>query len=364
MKRTVAIALVALASLAANVLVSADQTPAAPQAPAPAAPPAAAGPGRGGGGPVVSPEVLTDGRVTFRLRAPGATSVGVNLSGRQGQGPIAMQKDAQGLWSVTTDAMAPDIYTYSLAVDGGTINDPTNRQVQTSFGSFQSMVVVPGPAAVAAGAGRAARRHHAAHLPLDRRERRPRTSSSTRPPGYDARRAQPYPVLYLLHGLGDDAERWMTGGGGAHNIFDNLIAAKSAVADGRGHAARLRHVDGPGRRARRREHHRLHDILLNELMPIVDKAYNVSKQPRGARDRGPLDGRRRNRSTSASTTSTVSRGSARSAPRRSLWPALSRTRRLAGTGTGRARRAWCAVVEAPRRSRRSIRLSSPRRSRR
>ena len=35
------------------------------------------------------------------------------------------------------------------------------------------------------------------------------------PPGYDARRSQPYPVLYLLHGLGDDAERWMNGGGGA-----------------------------------------------------------------------------------------------------------------------------------------------------
>ena len=35
-----------------------------------------------------------------------------------------------------------------MIVDGATLNDPANRQVQTSFGSFQSMVVVPGPTAV------------------------------------------------------------------------------------------------------------------------------------------------------------------------------------------------------------------------
>ena len=38
----------------------------------------------------------------------------------------------------------------------------------------------------------------------------------------------PYPVLFLLHGLGDDAERWMNGGA-ANVILDNLIAQQKAV---------------------------------------------------------------------------------------------------------------------------------------
>jgi len=32
------------------------------------------------------------------------------------------------------------------------------------------------------------------------------------PAGYDAKRKERYPVLYLLHGLGDDAQSWLTQG--------------------------------------------------------------------------------------------------------------------------------------------------------
>ena len=93
------------------------------------------------GGPVKSPEIAADERVTFRLRAPNAKEVAVSIGGKR----LPMQKDEQGVWSVTSDPMAPDFYTYSLVIDGATINDPSNRQVQTSFGSFQSMFIVPGP---------------------------------------------------------------------------------------------------------------------------------------------------------------------------------------------------------------------------
>ena len=61
-------------------VVAGAQSPPAQQPPAPSAqtPPAAA-PGRGGrGGPaVVSPQIEADGRVTFRLLAPTATTVTV-----------------------------------------------------------------------------------------------------------------------------------------------------------------------------------------------------------------------------------------------------------------------------------------------
>ncbi len=249
------------------------------QQPAPGAPPAApaaAAPqaGRGGRGapPVKSPEVAADGRVTFRLRAPNAKEVAVSMGGKQ----LAMQKDDQGVWSLTSDPMTPDIYTYSLVVDGTSMNDPNNRQAQTSFGSFQSMVVVPGPKPwlPAPGVSRGAVTRHAYHSAVANDDR---DFFVYTPAAYDARRSQPYPVLYLLHGLGDDAERWLTGGGGAANILDNLIAENKAVpmivvsplgygtsqgpAGGRGSANLIGYSKA----------------LLEEVMPMVDKTYNVGK---------------------------------------------------------------------------------------
>ena len=56
--------------------------------------------------PIRSPEVHPDHRVTFRLRDPNAKEVMLN---REGGKPAPMQKDEQGVWSVTTDALEPDL---------------------------------------------------------------------------------------------------------------------------------------------------------------------------------------------------------------------------------------------------------------
>jgi enterochelin esterase-like enzyme len=264
-------ALIVAAALAASSFVSARQTP-APQNPPPTAPAGPVGRGGRGNAPVKSPEVGADQRVTFRLRAPNAKEAGVSIGGKQ----LPMQKDDQGVWSVTSDPMAPDIYTYSLIVDGTSISDPSNRQVQTSFGSFQSMFIVPGPAAwlPAPGVPRGAIARHAFHSAVANDDR---DFFVYTPAGYEAHRAQPYPVLYLLHGLGDDAERWLNGGGGAANILDNLIAQGKAVpmivVSPLGYGTSTGPVSG-----RTGENITGYTkILLDEVMPIVDKAYNVSK---------------------------------------------------------------------------------------
>ena len=264
--------LVLAPAVACSSLLIAQQ-PQQPPTPSPA--PAAAAPaGRGGRGapPVKSPEIAADGRVTFRLRAPNAKEAAVSLGGKQ----LPMQKDDQGVWSLTTDPMTPDIYTYSLVVDGTSINDPANRERQTSFGSFQSMFAIPGPKPwlPSAGVPRGAVTRHMFHSAVANDDR---DFFVYTPASYEPKRAQGYPVLYLLHGLGDDAERWLIGGGGAANILDNLIAQNKAVpmivvtplgygtsngpAGGRGSA----NIVGYSR------------ILLDEVMPMVDKAYNVSK---------------------------------------------------------------------------------------
>jgi enterochelin esterase family protein len=239
-----------------------------PASPVPAAPPAV---GRGGRGAaaVKSPEVGADLRVTFRLRAPNAKEVAASLAGNS----LPMQKDDQGVWSVTSSALSPGMYTYSLVVDGTSINDPNNRLVQTSFNGFQSMLVVPGPdpwlPAANVPKGTIARHRFHSVVADDDRDFFVYT-----PAGYDVRRAKAYPVLYLLHGLGDDAERWMNGGG-ASNVLDNLIAQGKAVpmvvvttlgyGTSTGPAANSGDiVTGYAK------------IRLTEVMPQVQKGYHVS----------------------------------------------------------------------------------------
>ena len=244
---------------------------AAPQTPPPAGNPAAAQ-GRGRGAAAVkSLEIGADRKVTFRLRAPNAKEVVVSVAGKR----LPMVKDDQGVWSVTTDPLTPDIYTYSLIVDGATVGDLTNRQVQTSFGSFQPMFSVPGPEPwlPAAGVPRGAIARHAFHSGIANDDR---DFFVYTPPGYDARRPQAYPVFYLLHGLGDDAERWMNGGG-ANVILDNLIAQQKAVPMVMVTTLGYGVPNGPAGANAPENLTGYTKILLEEVMPMVEKAYNVSK---------------------------------------------------------------------------------------
>ena len=112
------------------------------------------------------------------------------------------------------------------------------------------------------------------------------------PPGYDARRPQPYPVLYLLHGLGDDAERWMNGGA-ANHILDNLIAQRKAVpmivVTPLGYGTST----GPAGGRTPENITGYTKILLEEVMPIGGQGIQRQQEPRAARDRWTVHGRRR-----------------------------------------------------------------------
>jgi enterochelin esterase-like enzyme len=168
---------------------------------------------------IKSPEISTDGHLTVRLRAPNAKEVFLTGVGQR----LAMQKDDQGVWSATTDVLKPDVYMYQFSVDGMTVNDPSNPSLATSYGSGgRSVVTVAGPVAWSpvAGVAKGTVSRHPYHSEVvgDDREYFVYT-----PAGYDPKRAEAYPVLYLLHGLGDDAQSWLTQGN-ANVILDNLIA--------------------------------------------------------------------------------------------------------------------------------------------
>jgi enterochelin esterase family protein len=188
-------------------------TPAAPRRPA-------------SGDALVSPEVLPDHRVTFHIAAPKASEVRVGGDWLQGQGPAKLEKDEQGVWSVTVGPLVPDFYSYAFTVDGVKTVDPRNPTIKQGISGLDSMFFVPGPEAefednrpVPHGDVRAVW-YSSSTLGTQRR------MHVYTPPGYDAGQDR-YPVLYLLHGGGDEDSGWSTIGR-AGFILDNLLAAKKA----------------------------------------------------------------------------------------------------------------------------------------
>jgi hypothetical protein len=168
--------------------------------------------------------VHADRRVTFRFRAPNAKEVFV---AREGAERLAMQKDDQGVWSATTQALEPDIYGYTFLADGVTLIDPSNHLTKPNLLWASSAVHVPGPPSLPweiadVPHGTLHRHFYRSGIVGDDRDYYVYT-----PPGYDTAAATRYPVLYLLHGFSDEANGW-TAVGRAHVILDNLIAQGKA----------------------------------------------------------------------------------------------------------------------------------------
>src|SRR5262249_39144617 len=67
---------------------------------------------------LVSPEILSDRRVKFRIYAPKASEVTIRGDWMEAPGPVKLEKDEQSVWSVTAGPLAPDFYSYSFTVDG------------------------------------------------------------------------------------------------------------------------------------------------------------------------------------------------------------------------------------------------------
>src|SRR6185295_16297332 len=86
----------------------------------------------------VSPEIHRDGKVTFRVRAPKATEVLLNLSGAKPQ-PLA--KDADGVWTLTIGPLKSDLYSYTFTVDGTRILDQANANLKTGINGLEASLL-------------------------------------------------------------------------------------------------------------------------------------------------------------------------------------------------------------------------------
>ena len=91
--------------------------------------------------PIVLPEVLADGRVTFRILDPNALEVFLELDGAR---PMMMQKDEMGLWSVTTAPQQAGLIAIFLKVHVAqrAKSAPSRLRITTPRNSFNHCCVV------------------------------------------------------------------------------------------------------------------------------------------------------------------------------------------------------------------------------
>ncbi len=172
---------------------------------------------------VCSPEIHADGRVTLRYFAPAAKQVNVSSNVTAINQP--MSRDEQGVWTVTVGPLPADTYSYSFDVDGAHVIDPVNRNTKPWLW-MESMIEVPGEKPAAHQLQSVPHGQVHLHWYDSPRLKQTRRLLVYTPPGYGDS-GTTYPVLYLLHGCGDDESAW-TKVGQVQHLADNLLAAGQA----------------------------------------------------------------------------------------------------------------------------------------
>jgi enterochelin esterase-like enzyme len=167
------------------------------------------------------PQILPDSRAIFRVKAPDAQKVQLDLVKK-----YDMVRNSEGVWEVTSDSLTEGFHYYSLLVDGLALCDPAS-ETYYGMGRMASGIEVPFK-----GDGYYAARD-VPHGEIAIKRYYSTVFNSWRqfyiykPAGYDNSTDQKYPVLYILHGGGEDQRGWATQGK-TDLILDNLIADHKA----------------------------------------------------------------------------------------------------------------------------------------
>jgi enterochelin esterase family protein len=259
------------------------QEPARPVA-APPSRPAYRAPAR-----VISPEILPDNKVTFRVYSKDAQKVIVTgewQSGSNASEPLV--KNDTGMFSLTVGPLKPELYGYTFNIDGVSAIDPNNSQVRRDGTRYQSFFIVPGPESdlylqkngVPHGTVSKVW-YNSPVIGIDRR------LYIYTPAGYEAG-TQKYPVFYLLHGAGGDEDAW-TNMGRTAQIMDNLIAQGKArpmivvMTNGNANQAGAQNEIPPvqiqgqqqGMASNQRLTGKFEEHLVKDVVPFIEKNYRA-----------------------------------------------------------------------------------------
>lgn len=179
---------------------------------------------------VKSPVVGRDGTVTFNFYDPKAEQVSVTGDFEEIRWQtLPMTRGENGVWTVTTKPLAPELYSYSITVDGQRFIDPANSYVNRDISTLSNIFIVTKSSD---DKGHLYQANDVPHGSVARVWYDSPTLGQQRrmtvylPAAYDGKRR--FPVLYLLHGHGGDETSWGDLGR-TSQIMDNLIAEGKAV---------------------------------------------------------------------------------------------------------------------------------------
>ncbi|MCD7938965.1 MAG: esterase [Bacteroides intestinalis] len=214
------------------------------------------------------PQLTADHRAIFRIKAPDAQKVQIDL-GRK----YDMVRQEGGIWETVTDSLGEGFHYYSLLIDGVAVADPGSETFY-GMGRMASGIEVPFKG------GEYYALKDVPHGDIRMKRYYSEVSRSWRrffvytPAGYDTHTAEKYPVLYLLHGGGEDERGWATQGK-TDLIMDNLIAEGKAkpmlivMLDGNMASAGF---NTGALKAFEAE-------LTQAVIPFVEENYRVRKEP-------------------------------------------------------------------------------------
>jgi enterochelin esterase-like enzyme len=227
----------------------------------------------------ISPEVSPDGKVTVRVYAPKAGSIGIGGLERlneNGESAVAAAKKGEdGIWTYVSPARSPGTYAYFVQIDGVDALDPSNLDVVRGRLRTQNIVEIGGgedftrydPKMPHGAVGEVF--YRTPGFEFDRRMR------VYTPPGYGSKQEM-LPVLFLLPGGGQSEDAWGKLGR-ANFILDKLIA------EGRAKRMLAVMIDGyldDFRKVSNPDPGLTTDDLLKGVIPYIQSNYMVSKDPK------------------------------------------------------------------------------------
>ena len=164
-----------------------------------------------------STRVLPNGDVLFQIYAPEASSVSVSGDLPWGK-PITFTKAGNGVWKGVCEGLDNGVFRYNFVVDGVRVQDP-----KAPLSAEQSSLLTKGEGYVKdVPHGAVAQRYY-----YSKNLKQMRRLHVWTPAGYE-KSARKLPVLYLIHGGGDNDASW-PGVGAAGWILDNLLAEGKMV---------------------------------------------------------------------------------------------------------------------------------------
>ena len=224
------------------------------------------------------PKISDDLRVSLLIKAPLAGKVQLAGALLSSPDPVDLQRDAEGNWTLITPPVVPGFHYYWFLIDDVRINDPgcdtydgwarptSGIEIPTKGEDFFSPKNVPHGDV----------REHWYYSEITGVWRRAFVYT---PAEYETNCDKKYPILYLLHGSGENERGWSKQGKMSF-IMDNLIAAKKAipmviVMDNGYATAKDPMAYQQDSLSRNNRSVILADVYIKEIIPSIESFYRI-----------------------------------------------------------------------------------------